>query len=246
MNKMKTIKNSGELADALNMAHGFISIKRTSTDNPDVFTEKGCVLALLGRAFAGETLCFSGENLTCHGAAVNFGFRDGLPDIPGGFGYFLSHGRGEGFPPGERVKHSPEIGEGMLLGQPQDVMAGYNAICVKPHEPGDNADTVTALATPDQLSALIHMFCFRKTGYDDVIAPVVSGCASVFRIPFGELKRDEPRAVIGNIDVFSRPHFAPDTFFFTVPGKDFEQMLEDAENSVLSAQIWKKLEKRMT
>ena len=52
----------------------------------------------------GETLFFHAENLSCKGAATGFGFVDGIPDIPGGFGHFLSHGRGDGFPPGERVK----------------------------------------------------------------------------------------------------------------------------------------------
>ncbi|MCL2055622.1 MAG: DUF169 domain-containing protein [Oscillospiraceae bacterium] len=245
MNKGKIIKSSDTLANALKLEGGFLSIKRATIPHADAFAEKGCTLAILGRAFAGETLYFSVENLTCHGAAANFGFADGLPNVPGGFGYFISHGRGEGFPPGEKVKASPEIGEEMLLGQPRDVMGGYNAICVKPYEPGDNADTVTALVTPDRLSALIHIFCFRKTGYDDVIAPMVSGCASIFRIPFGELKRERPRAVIGNIDVFSRPHFAPDTLFFTVSGKDFEQMLEDCENSVLASHIWKGVRARL-
>ena len=245
MNTEKTIKGSAGLAQALKIQTGFLSIKRASLPCPAVYTEKGCALGLLNRAFAGETLWFSGENVTCPGAAVNFGFADGLPNVPGGFGHFVSRGRGEGFPPGERVKCSPEVGEKMLLGQPQDVMDGYDAIRVKPYAPEDDADTVTALVTPDQLSALIHIFCFRKTGYDDVIAPMVSGCASIFRVPFGELKKEAPRAVIGNVDVFSRSRFAAETFFFTVSGRDFSQMLTDAGDSVLAARIWKGLEARL-
>jgi len=237
-----------KLEQELKMQYGFLTIKRVGLLRdfplPD-YKEKGCTLQLLKRAFAGETLYFGKENVTCHGATANFGLEDGLPKIPGGFGHFLSHGRGEGFPPGERVKCSPEIGEKMFLNQPQKVMEGFDAICVKPYEQGDNADTVTALVTPDQLSALIHIFCFRKTSYDNVIAPMVSGCASVFRIPFGELKNCEPRAVIGNIDVFSRSHFAANTFFFTVSGKDFELMLEDIGDSVLAASIWKGVQTRL-
>ena len=245
MKTRKTIECSEDLAQALKIWLGFLSIKRVKRSRTNVFKEKGCTLELLGRAFLGETLYFSGDNVTCPGAAVNFGFKDGLPNIPGGFGHFVSHGRGEGFPPGERVKCSPEIGEKMLLGQPQDVMDGYNAIRVKRYEPEDDADTVTALVTADQLSTLIHIFCYRKAGYDNVIAPMVSGCASIFRIPLGELKREEPRAVIGNIDVFSRPHFAPETLFFTVSGRDFSQMLTDAGDSVLASKIWEGVEERL-
>ncbi|MCL2108545.1 MAG: DUF169 domain-containing protein [Oscillospiraceae bacterium] len=236
------------LQQELKMQHGFLSIKRVKLPPefplPD-YDEKGCTLKLLNRAFAGETLCFTDTNVTCHGAAANFGLRDGLPSVPGGFGHFISHGRGAGFPPGERVKCSPEIGEKMFLNQPQKVMDGFDAIRVKPYEQGDETDTVTALVTPDQLAALIHIFCFRKTSYDNVIAPMVSGCASVFRIPFGELQREESRAVIGNIDVFSRPHFAANTYFFTVSGKDFATMLEDVDNSVLAASIWSGVHSRL-
>ena len=234
-----------KLSEALNMKTGFLSIKRVSVAGAETRAEKGCTLKILYRAFAGEPLYFSAENITCSGAAAGFGFVDRLPDIPGGFGHFISYGRGEGFPPGERVKCSPEVGEAMFLNQPKDVMDWFNAVYIKPYEPGDSADTVTALVTPDQLSTLIHIFCFRKAGYDNVIAPMVSGCASVFRIPFGELKREDPRAVIGNIDVFSRPHFEKDMFFFTVSGKDFEAMLADADESVLTAHIWKGIKSRL-
>jgi hypothetical protein len=228
-----------DLAGKLKMKNGFLSIKRVNLPNPPLIAGKGCSLGLLQKAFAGETLYFSAKNLTCPGASAGFGLADGLPEIPGGFGHFISCGRGEGFPPGERVKCSPDVGERMFLGQPQNVTCGFDTIRVKPYERNDGADTVTALVTPDQLSALVHLFCFRKAEYDNVIAPMISGCASVFRVPFGELKRDEPRAAIGNIDIFSRPHFAADTFFFTVSGGDFGQMLADAGESVLVSAMWK-------
>ena len=236
---------NSKLSGTLNMKNGFLSIKRVSMAAVEAYTEKGCTLKMLHRAFAGETLYLNTENITCNGAAAGFGFVDGLPNIPGGFGHFISYGRGKGFPPGERVKCSPETGEAMFLNQPKDVMDGLNAVCIKPYEPNDGADIVTALVTPDQLSTLIHIFCFRKAEYDNVIAPMTSGCASVFRIPFGELKRAEPRAVIGNIDVFSRPHFDKDMFFFTVSGKDFETMLADTDESVITAPIWKGVQSRL-
>ena len=237
--------NYTEFCSELNLAGGFLSIKRMMCNDVSSFSEKGCTLRLLAKAFDGDTIYFSKDNMACPGASTGFGFTDGLPKIPGGFGYFISHGRGEGFPPGEHVKCSPEIGERMLLSQPQGVLEGFDCICIKPYEQGVSADTVTSLVTPDQLSALIHLFCFRKSGFDNVIMPMVSGCSSVFRIPFGELKKEEPRGVVGNVDVFSRSHFAENTFFFTVPGKDFETMIADADNSVLSAKIWSGVKSRL-
>ena len=232
------------LCGELKLTTGFLSIKRLTGSGTLSCAEKGCTLALLKKAFSGETLYFTKDSVSCPGAAVGFGFSDGLPEIPGGFGYFISTGRGEGFPLGERVKCNPETGERMLLGQPQNVLEGFDCIRIKPYEPEDGADTVTALVTAEQLSVLIHLFCFRKPGYENIIAPMVSGCASVFRIPFGELKKDEPRGIIGNIDVFSRPHFPADTLFFTIPGRDFETMLTDAGDSVLASPVWKEIKNK--
>ena len=158
------------------------------------------------------------------------GFYDGLPQIRGGFGNFISHGAGEGFPEGEKVKMTPETGEAMMRLQPADVLNGFKYIVVKPYEKADNASVVTFIANPDQLAGLIQLFYYRTGEYDNVIAPLSSGCASIFRIPLGELKREKPRAVIGNVDTLARVHFDRNTFFFTVPMKAFMEMLKDAEN----------------
>lgn len=234
-----------ELSKALALSEGFLSIKRISAETASSQKFSGCMMKALARAMTGETLVFAKDNLGCPGASRGLGLEDGIPDMPGGFGHFISYGRGKGFPPGERVKCSPEIGEQMMLAQPQGVMEGFNAIRIKPYQAEDEADTVTALVNMDQLTALIHIFCFRRTDYDCVIAPMVSGCASVFRIPFGEARNPRTRAVIGNADVFSRPHYAAETCFFTLSGQDFRQMLLDAEDSVLSAPIWHGVQKRL-
>lgn len=221
-----------------------VSITRVDAEKVTEDIMPGCTLRAINKVLDGEKIVISEENCRCRGGNAGFGLKDGLPNIPGGFGHFMSEGRGEGYPDGERIKMNPEIGEQMILNQPVDVMDGHNAIELKPYD-GSTCDTVTILVTPDQLSALIHVFTFRKTGYDDVIAPMSSGCASIFRIPFGELKKDHPRAVIGNVDVFSRPHYDKNTFFLTVSGKDFEQMLEDSKYSVLEAPIFKKVAGRL-
>ena len=204
-----------------------------------------CTLALLGRALGGETLCFDSHALSCPGAKRGFGFCDGTPKIRGGFGHFISYGAGEGFPEGERVKKTPEIGENMLGLQPRDVLGRYRYIVVKPYQKGDGRSLVSFYADPDQLSGLVQLFSYRTGEYDNVIAPLCSGCASIFRIPLGELKREKPRAVIGNIDAFSRVHFDKDKFFFTVSAKAFDQMLEDADTCFFSTGNWKGIKERL-
>jgi muramoyltetrapeptide carboxypeptidase LdcA involved in peptidoglycan recycling len=104
---------------------------------------------------------------------------------------------------------------------------------------------VTIAATPDSLSALNLLFHFRRLGDDLTFFPSGSGCASIFRLPFGELAKDNPRAVIGNADVSSRPFFDANTLFFTVAGEIFETMLQDTDKSFLAASAWKKLKERV-
>lgn len=233
--------------DELCLDKRVIAITRLKEPAPDApQLREGCTLAAIRRVMAGATLIVTPVNATCKGGATGFGLRDGIPDVPGGFGNFLSCGGGEGCPPGERVKKTSELGEKMLLNQPQRVMEGFHAVELRPYQPHLCPDTVTVLVNPDQLSALIHLFNYEKSDYDTVIAPMVSGCASIFRIPFGELERGEAaRAVIGNVDVFSRPHFDADSFFFTVPGTSFSHMLAIAGESVLVSPIWRGVKKRL-
>lgn len=206
----------------------------------------GCALASMKQAMQGERIVITMSNSGCGGSHSGFGLCDDLPNIPGGFGHFLSYGRGEGFPPGERVKVDPETAEAMLKGLPQQVNGGFDGIEYCPYEMADAPDLVSFLVNPDQLSALIHIFCFKKSAYDNVIMPMTSGCASVVRIPLGEMEKgDEARAVVGNVDIFSRPHFPKDTFFFTVPAYAFKEMLQNADESVLASPIWNGVKKRL-
>lgn len=238
--------NYQEFVQELNIKGKVFTITRINTAQVVQDYPGGCTLALVKKAMAGERIVITEENAKCKGSATGFGLSDGLPPIPGGFGNFISCGAGEGFPAGERVKKTPAIGEAMLLGQAQKVNDGYNAIEFWDYEQAESPEMVSFLVNPDQLSALIHLFNFEKPDYDNVIMPMSSGCASVVRIPLGELaKGDDARAVVGGVDVFSRPHFAADTFFFTIPAKRFEKMLSLAHESMLASPIWKGVRKRI-
>ena len=205
----------------------------------------GCSLPLLNSALKGETVHIRPTDLSCPGAVRGFGFSDECPETKGGFGLFISHGAGEGFPEGERLKKDPETAVEMLNNQPVNVLGGQTSIIIKPCEEGDAAELVSFLAEPDQLSGLVQLFSYRTGAYDNVISPLCSGCASIFRIPLGELKRENPRGVIGNIDMVGRMFFDRNEFFFTIPMRAFREMLEDADNSFLFTSGWKGVKKRL-
>lgn len=221
-----------------------ISVERVDGADAEMLKEP-CSLAVLNRVMEGESVLVTDSNMRCSGARAGFGFSDEMPAIPGGFGNFISQGKGVGYPAGERIKRTPELAEQMMLSQPKNVMNNKTAIKLSPYSEGVDCDTVIALVNADQLSTLIHLFNFENASYDNVIVPMCSGCASVFRIPFGEWKKESPRAVVGGVDVCSRIYFPSDTFFFTVPNASFLRMIELSDENMLASPIFKSVKKRL-
>jgi hypothetical protein len=240
-----------ELAKELNLSFPFVSITRKKLSDrelgalPEFPVKSGCTMRALKEVFNGTGLVLTEERCSCRGARNGFGFHDGITNMPGGFELFLTCGAGEGYPPGERLKASPEVVRDMISGQPQGVLAPYNALEFKPFEGEDKPDLVTALVNPDQLSVFATLYSYRTGAFDRVIMPMTSGCGSIFRIPMGEARTGTPRAVIGNSDINSRFFFDPPTFFFTVTGERFREMLADAPESFIFAPVFKGVQKRL-
>lgn len=80
---------------------------------------------------------------------------------------------------------------------------------------------------------------------DNVLVATVSGCDSITNIALGELKKSEPRAVIGSLDSASRIFHDKDLMSFTVPAILFEQMISYSEECFFDTSFWRALEKRM-
>jgi len=70
---------------------------------------RGCVAAMLTAAAKGREAVFSRSSCGCPGGMVGLGFGNSHSKFPGGFEYFLSTGRGEGYPEGEGYKKTPEL-----------------------------------------------------------------------------------------------------------------------------------------
>ena len=242
--------NIKEFTKAFGLENKILAVTRTDGKTPsrgkEVFPVR-CTMSALQYALKGNEVVLTRQNSPCGGGLVGMGFRDGLPQTPGGFGKFISCGAGEGFPAGERLKSNETNGERMITSQPQNVLKGHECICLKPYEDNDNADTVIIFCTADQLSAMNFLFNYSKSGesYDTVIMPPTSGCSSLFRIPFGELEKAEPRAVIGLADINARVDYDKELLTFTVSGDDFHRMLSDADQSFVITPLWQRLFDRL-
>lgn len=124
---------------------------------------------------------------------------------------FLSKGSDQMWtPPGERFKCDPQTAEAMFDSLPKNVMDGFDAIKFEDYREGMKPDIVVILADADQLSALIVLHGYHRGEYDSAVATTASGCASMLRIPFAEMKKDRPKAVITATDIAQR-HFVDET-----------------------------------
>ena len=205
-----------------------------------------CSLNALKLAQSGETIYISQDTPGCPGMKFGLGFIDHIMVPGGGFEYFLSCGKGPGFPEGEKVKKSPEIAIKFLAKLPKKVHNNKYVI-FKPLSENDLelAKLVVFLANPDQLSALIHLYSYESGAYDEVFAAMCSGCASIVRIPLSEIAKKAHRGVIGLVDIFARPNFEPELFGLTISIKKYIEMEANSKNCFLQAHVWNGIKERM-
>lgn len=208
----------------------------------------GCVVSLFGAAARGRTAAVSRETVRCSGAVVGLGFGCAWDKVPGGIEYFLSTGRGEGYPEGEGYKKNPELAREAVSKFPiTDIPHKY--VVFKPigdvNVQIEKPVLVSFLANPDQLSALVVLANYRRPSNDNVIVPFASGCSQVCLIPYHESLKAEPRAVVGLTDVTVRPLVDSEVLSFTVPYRMFVEMEEDVTGSFLEKRSWAKVAERI-
>lgn len=207
----------------------------------------GCVAAMLSAAARGRQAVFDRKTYGCLGGGVGLGFGDLYPCFPGGFDHFLSTGRGEGFPPGEGYKKTPELAASFREQLPVTEVPGEYVV-FKPlaavaadEEPA----VVVFYANADQLSALVVLANYGRPGNDNVIIPFAAGCQAAFLIPWHEGKQPRPRAVVGMTDISARPVIDADLVSFAVPMAMFREMEANVAGSFLDKEAWAKVAARL-
>jgi hypothetical protein len=162
------------------------------------------------------------------------------------FDYFLSCGI-PGKVEGERYKKSPELVQAFLKTQPPfEAPARY--LLFKRWDMLSKGDTPLAViffATADVLSGLFTLANFDYADTDGVITPMGSGCATIIGYPLREASSGNPRCVLGMFDVSARPCVPDNTLTFTVPMQRFETMVHHMDESFLTTQSWRLVQKRM-
>lgn len=228
------------------LAGRLLAITRVHKEDAELTDIFGCIYKKIPSILAGQTCTFAKGNCSCSGFDHNTGLVDTMPNTPGGFGIFLSHGSDQQWtPPGEKFKCDPETAEAMWDCLPKDVLGEYDALKFEPYSEDLKPDIVVAFCDPDQLSAMIVLHGYDKPEYDRVIATTVSGCASMVRIPLDELRRDKPRAVITATDLAARKFVDEGEVAFALTGPEFEKMLSVTEECFFHSPVWKPVRNRL-
>jgi len=209
--------------------------------NPD--TVRRCIFPALSLIRKGRALCFDAESIGCSGGQKYLGFReDEGPDTE----YFLSCGI-PGKVEGERYKKTPEIVAEAVKFWPS-FKAPARFIVFKRWDlltESDEPDVVIFFACPDVLSGLFTLANFDETEPNDVFTPWGSGCSSIVAYPFLEKDSVHPRAVIGLFDISARRFIPENTLSFSVSMRKFERMVRNMEESFLTTNSWKAVQKRI-
>ncbi|MGO0123440.1 DUF169 domain-containing protein [Desulfothermobacter acidiphilus] len=221
----------------------------------------GCVMWLFAAAARGEVAACDRETFGCLGGGTGLGFGNQYLNWPGGvenFYCFLSTGKpdwdaskaelrweaAKQMLEGERYRRSPELVRYFVQQLPiTDIPARY--VVFKPLgmvEEKERPVAVIFTADPDQLAALTVLANFGYSTIDNVLIPSVAGCQAIGILPYREAQAEQPRAVVGLVDLSARRNVAKqlgrEVFTFTVPFKLFREMEEWAEESFLAKEEW--------
>lgn len=232
----------------------------------------GCVMWLFTAASQGKSAVVSADTYGCWGGGVGLGFGNQYLNFPSGmegFCRFLSTGNAgwdkgletarqmeayvskeflEDYLRGEGYLKTPVLVEDFVKTLPMtQVPSRY--VLFKPlseiSSEGDPPRVVVFLADPDQLSALVILANYGRSGNENVIIPYAAGCQTIGIYPYREAESSSPRAVVGLTDISARLHLkrqlGGNFFSFSIPWRMFLEMEEDVKGSFLTRRTWRDL-----
>lgn len=243
---------NSEIAGRLKLRYPPVAIVFTN-EKPTGATEfiegrRGCVVTLLTAAMKGRTAVLSRSSFGCIGGAAGLGFGNLYPHFPGGFENFLSVGKGEGYPEGEAYKKTPDLVESFLKVMPFTDIP-YKYVVFKPlssvETENEEPKIVVFYANPDQISALVVLANYGRSGNDNVVIPFAAGCQACCLLPLHESSQQQPKAVVGMTDISARPFIDADLLSFSLPFSMFREMEDNVAGSFLDNHPWKIIAERI-
>lgn len=232
-----------------------------------------CIMPFFAQvAKNGKTAVFTRETYGCPGAKAGLGFGTAYDEAMGGyesFAAFFSKGIEsakdkekyqnvcdnapnahvkEKLVKGERFHTSYEkaykwVSEDIPL---TDFQEEY--VIMKPLEElkeGEIPKSIIFTVNPLQLTALITLAGAIKDGVNEMITPQGAACQMFGNFVFEEGRKENPRAVLGNIDLAARQTIRgiiPDNYLnYSVPWKMFLDLEEEAKEGIFDSPLWTNL-----
>lgn len=245
---------NSEIALRLKLKYSPVAILSTNEKPQNALEFKegrwACVASMLTAAAKGHRAVFSRTTFGCEGGGIGLGLSDEYSE---GVEYFLSTGKEgvssvAGIKEPEAFKKTPELAKNWMDAIPSiNVSEQYVVFSPLSEVDTDKEEpkVVVFYANADQLTALIVLANYGRTGYDNVIAPFAAGCQTTCLFPWSEAAREHPRAVIGMTDTSVRLHIDADLLSFSVPYAMYKEMEDNVPGSFLDKHEWQKIAERI-
>lgn len=238
------------ISNAIKLKNSPVAIIFTN-EKPDdavMFKEgkRGCIISMYTAVAEGKTAAFSRTTTGCNGAVTGLCFGNAWDKFPGGIEYFLSTGKGIGYPEGERYFKTPQTAKKWLDGLP-NIDIPYEFVVMKPlekvEEKRDKPVLVSFYTDANRICALINLATYTNENDESVVVRFSSACQSLVLLPYYYSKKKPQKAVLGLTDITVRSMVESGTFSITVPWKMFLDMESSVHGSFLDNKLWKKLVK---
>jgi uncharacterized protein (DUF169 family) len=232
----------------------------------------GCVMWLFAAAAQGKSAVVSADTYGCWGGGVGLGFGNQYLKFPAGmegFCRFLATGNAgwdkgietarqmepyvskeflEDYLRGEGYIKTPALVEDFVKNLPMTQVPSRHVL-LKPLSDityeGELPRVVVFLANPDQISALVILANYGRSGNENVIIPYAAGCQTIGIYPYREAESSSPRAVVGLTDISARlnlkKQLGGEFLSFSMPWRMFLEMEQDVEGSFLTRRTWRSL-----
>ena len=212
--------------------HGAEYVKKPA-ENPRGYT---CMFAQLAKVHHGECVAFDKDNLGCWVAIENlFG------------GPFIEDATVRLLVEIEKFKANREQVLALNNINPKATPRGKYVI-FKPFKSlteDDKPEIFCIFAKPDVIAALHTLVSFDNTRIDNVIVPFGSGCEQAIKFAFSEANKENPRAVLGGMDVAMRGCMKQEMQIFSFAASTFYNMVGNMDKSFLNTYIWQGLKGRL-
>ena len=209
-----------------------IEFPKAPKPNANGFT---CIFSQIVPVKRGRALAFNKENLGCFGSFLPFGFDSELTDDVKNYVCNV-----------ERAIKSYDHLDSIYRHRPAQAAPGKYLVFKRwdTLEEQDDPQLVFFFGNPDVITGLHGLANFDAMTPYEVIAPFGTGCDAIVGFPMHELKSEQPKAVLGPLDVSARRSFKPDMLTFSAPWPKFLNMLNNMDESFLTTETWSKLKSR--